>query len=103
MRYSSSRRSELVVRALKIFYQDTEDSQKLLDEHQVSLEELPLPASVFESFKNVLIESTEFLPPSARKFQDWTIGLIDRYERSSSDGLKYFDDITNNVIERSSD
>ncbi|ERF71020.1 hypothetical protein EPUS_03300 [Endocarpon pusillum Z07020] len=103
MRYSSSRRSELVVRALKIFYQNAEDPQKLLDEHQASFEELPLPASVFDSLKNVLIESTEFLPPSARKFQDWTIGLIDRYERNSSDGLKYFDDVTHNVIERSGD
>jgi ubiquitin-protein ligase E3 D len=90
-----------VVRALKLFYQKTDDSQKLLDEHQASLEELPLPASIFASFQNSLIESTDLLPPSARKFQGWTIGLLDRFERRGSDGLKYFDHVTNNVIERS--
>jgi len=86
---------------LKIFYQGTDDPQKLLDEHQASLEELSLPRSVFESFKNALTESTDLLPPSARKFQDWTIGLIDRFERRTSDGLKYFDEVTSNVIQRS--
>lgn len=79
-----------------------EDPQKLLDEHQASLEELPLPGPIFESFKKALIESTDLLPPSARKFQDWSIGMIDRYERRPSDGLKYFDEVTNSVIERSS-
>jgi ubiquitin-protein ligase E3 D len=101
IRYSSSRRSELVVRALKLFYQNIDDSQKLLDEHQASLEELPLPVSIYESFQNSLTESTELLPPLARKFEDWTIGLLDRFERRSSDGLKYFDNVTTNVIERS--
>jgi hypothetical protein len=48
-----------------------------------------------------LTESTELLPPLARKFEDWTIGLLDRFERRSSDGLKYFDNVTTNVIERS--
>jgi ubiquitin-protein ligase E3 D len=91
------------VRALKIFYQETDDAQKLLDEHQASLEELQLPGPIFESFKTALIESTDLLPPSARKFQDWTIGLIDRYERRTSDGLEYFDNVTSNVIERSND
>lgn len=91
------------MRALKIFYQETNNAQKLLDEHQASLEELPLPESVFQSFRNALIQSTDLLPPSARKFQDWTIGLMDRYERRTSDGLKYFDGVTNNVIQRSED
>jgi ubiquitin-protein ligase E3 D len=88
---------------LKIFYQKTYDAQKLLDEHQASLEELRLPKLIFEPFKQALIDSTDLLPPSARKFQEWTIGLIDRYERHKSDGLKYFDDITNNARERSKD
>jgi ubiquitin-protein ligase E3 D len=101
--YSSSRRSEPVVRALKIFYQMTEDAHMLLDEHQASLEDLPLPASIFESFKSALTQSTDLLPPSARKFQDWTIGMIDRYQRTISDGLKYFDNVTSKAMERSSD
>lgn len=99
--YSSSRRSEPVVRALKIFYQQTNEPQTLLDEHQASLQELPLPESVFESFKDTLIQSTDLLPPSVRKFQDWTIGMIDRYERRTSDGLKYFDGVTSTVMENS--
>jgi ubiquitin-protein ligase E3 D len=101
--YSSSRRSEPVVRALKIFYQLVDDGQKLLDEHQASLEELRLPRPVYESFQKSLIDSTDLLPPSARKFQDWTIGLLDRFERKKSDGLEYFDDVTHNVLERSND
>lgn len=103
IRYSSSRRSEPVVRALKIFYQETRDAQKLLDDHQASLHELPLPRYLFESFKVALLKSTDLLPPSSRKFQDWTIGLIDRYERKSSDGLKCFENVTSSIIERAAD
>lgn len=98
--YSSSQRSEPVVRALKIFYQEAREPQNLLDEHQASLQELSLPTPLFDSFKSTLLERTDLLPPSSRKFKDWTISLIDRYERKGSDGLKYFDSVTNSAIER---
>ena len=91
------------MRALKIFYQETSAAQKLLADHQASLHELPLHKSLLESFKTSLLKSTVLLPPSSRKFQDWSIGLMDRYERKDSDGLKYFDNVTSSIIERAAD
>lgn len=98
--YSTSRRPEPVVRAVKIFYQEIDDPQRLLDEHQASLEELLLPAKSFESVQQALIESTGLLPPNARKFKEWTIGLLDRFEPAKENALKYFAGVTEGAVQQ---
>lgn len=86
-----------------MFYQEAKDPHKLLDEHQASLEELLLPRQIFQSFKSSLVASTDLLPPSARRFQEWTIGSLDRYERTESGRMNYFDGIMNKPEKGSKD
>lgn len=82
--YSSSKRGATVHRAMKIFYQEVDQPLKLLDENSTSLEELALPKTEMRSLKTLLNEVKEILPASARTFQEWQVGLIDRHEANPS-------------------
>lgn len=85
IQYSSSRLAEPVVRAMKIFFREIEEPKMVLDEHQASVEDLQLDAASYKRLKEVLHGSNELLPPIARTFKEWTIGLLDRYEPKSKD------------------
>ncbi|KPI45120.1 uncharacterized protein AB675_2584 [Cyphellophora attinorum] len=85
--YSASRRRDpepTVHRALKVFYQEVSDPAKLLDSHQSTLEELALPKPEYETFYKELVGSKDYMPVSARTFQDWQVGLLDRWEETAS-------------------
>jgi ubiquitin-protein ligase E3 D len=82
--YSSSKRGAMVYRAMKIFYKEVDDPLKLLDEHSTTLEELALPETEFHSVQQTLEDVKDILPASARTFQDWQVGLIDRHEATPS-------------------
>jgi hypothetical protein len=66
---------------MKIFYQPVDDPQKLLKEQSNSVEELYLPSSILQEFMTMLKQSTMLLPQSARNFQEWCVGLLERYRR----------------------
>ena len=66
---------------MKIFYQSVHDPQKLLKEQSNSVEELYLPSSILQEFMTTLKQSTTLLPQSARNFQEWCVGLLERYRR----------------------
>lgn len=66
---------------MKIFYKSLDDPQQLLEEQSNSVEELFLPTPILHEFMESLRESTTLLPQSARNFQEWSVGLIDRYRR----------------------
>ena len=66
---------------MKIFYKDVDNPQELLHNNQTSMEELELPSTSLADFRAALVNSTSLLPGSARKFQDWQVGLLDRYMR----------------------
>ena len=78
----------LVHRAAKVFYrilpEDT-DVAGYLDQNSATHEELFLtdPAD-HKSLQGTLEKSTTMLPASARKFQDWDVGLLDRFEKNPS-------------------
>lgn len=94
--YSSSKRGAVVHRAMKIFYKEVEHPLQLLDDHSTTLEDLELPETEFVALKRTLEEIQDILPASARTFQDWQVGLIDRHEATPS-GLGAMD---NNVLNR---
>jgi hypothetical protein len=70
---------------MKIFYQSVDDPQKLLREQSNLVEELYLPPSILQEFMTMLKQSTMLLPQSARSFQEWSVGLLERYRRESMD------------------
>ena len=43
-------------------------------------EEVSLPASAIVEIEDCLRESASFLPPGARKFQGWDVGLLERFD-----------------------
>ena len=75
---------------MKIFYQSISNPKELLEQQSNSVEELCLPVSILQEFASTLKQSTELLPLSARDFKEWSVGLLDRYQRESA-ALSNFD------------
>jgi len=82
--YSSSKKGAKAYRAMKVFYKHIEKPLKVLEENSNTMEELLLPQLDMNEFQESLRQSTNVLPQSARTFQDWQVGLVDRYERSAT-------------------
>ncbi|KAJ5510649.1 hypothetical protein N7453_002752 [Penicillium expansum] len=88
MRYSNSSagRSIMAQQAMKVFYQESPDVDELLhpeigNPSPLSVEELELPSMIFEAMSQALTGSNEMLPLSARRFNEWNVGLLSRYRR----------------------
>ncbi|EXJ88670.1 hypothetical protein A1O1_05601 [Capronia coronata CBS 617.96] len=86
--YSSSRRGPTAHRAMKVFYKTLSDPLKFLDANSNTYEELVVTEEDLADFRKSLQESTTILPQSARKFQDWDVGLIDRWEKIATGSAK---------------
>lgn len=85
---SSSEHINLVHRATKIFYKPLpteETATSFLDANSTTHEELLLssPAELAE-LRATLERSNAMLPASAKVFQEWKVGLLDRYEKKPS-------------------
>ncbi|KAJ5652385.1 hypothetical protein N7507_009811 [Penicillium longicatenatum] len=91
LRYSNSNSGYSVnaQQAMKVFYQTTGDVDSILNRDMgrpspLSLEELELPSMIFQALSAALTHSNQMLPLSARQFNEWTVGLLDRYSRATS-------------------
>jgi hypothetical protein len=91
LRYSNSSSGYSVnaQQAMKVLYQTTEDVDSILNRDMgrpspLSLEELELPSMIFQALSAALTHSNQMLPLSARQFNEWTVGLLDRYSRATS-------------------
>lgn len=81
--YCSSQKRPATHRGMKIFYQHISDPQKILDRQSDTFEELFLSPLISQEFITALKESTGLLPMSARNFKEWSVGLLDRYQRDA--------------------
>lgn len=89
MRYSNSSTEYSIAsqRAMKIFFQTKDNAEALLHPEpgkisSLSLEELRLPVSTYDSLLAALEASNRMLPQSARTFQEhWKVGILHRFER----------------------
>jgi hypothetical protein len=63
---------------MKVFWKVVTEEQavKLMDK----VEEVPLPSEAIKEVSAYLRDSALILPPSARKFQGWDVGLLERWE-----------------------
>jgi ubiquitin-protein ligase E3 D len=66
--------------AMKVFWQPLtmEAAKELVGSNGV--EEILLPNEAISGIQVCLQSSSSLLPPSARKFQNWDVGLLERYE-----------------------
>lgn len=54
------------------------ESSTLIDNSKA--EDIKLPADAVTEIEKCLRDSARFLPPSARIFQGWNVGLSERYQ-----------------------
>lgn len=74
---------------MKVLFQDVADTEELLNPGtgkvtSLSLEELELPAKMYHAVHDILTERSRMLPLSARRFREWRVGLMNRFERGRS-------------------
>jgi hypothetical protein len=84
---------------MKVFYKALPDPDEFLDANSNTHEELRIPEEDFVDFKDTLRESTEILPQAARAFQDWTVGLLDRWEMNATGSSKMDENPLNKKVE----
>ncbi|RFU33605.1 hypothetical protein B7463_g2744, partial [Scytalidium lignicola] len=83
LRFASSKSpSQNAALAMKVFYKRVaaDSAAKLLDSSRDRLEEVRLPRTGIHDIQNYITSTTQYLPPSARRFQDWNVGSWERYE-----------------------
>jgi hypothetical protein len=68
--------------AMKMFWKsvDLAAADALIESEGV--EEVFLPVETILEIEATLRDSVELLPPSARKFQDWNVGLLERFQQT---------------------
>ena len=79
MYYSSSSSPNGPLRVMKVFYREIAHASEILKEPSQLHEELNLPCTAIKELRNVLKHSNNLLPASLRHFQDWKVGLIEKY------------------------
>ncbi|OCL11743.1 hypothetical protein AOQ84DRAFT_286583, partial [Glonium stellatum] len=71
-------------RAMKVFWQAVASSENSPEQQSFSVEEVAFPAPVYRALEEALRGSAELLPASARKFQGWSVGLLERFELANT-------------------
>lgn len=79
---SSVRSSERAdpIRAMKIFWLATDRPGHVLESQSSSFEEVLLPSKSFASLEATLNSNMDLLPLSARRFQEWNVSFLQRFE-----------------------
>lgn len=79
--YSSTMREGRRV-AIKVLYQDidAEEGNELVDSMTSGVQEISFPAAAIKAARQILQESNDVMPASERLFQQWHVGLLERWE-----------------------
>jgi len=66
---------------MKVFYQkQTWQALKPGEPESASIEDVEFPVDLYEELEKGLEGSQRLLPPTAKKFQGWDVGLLERFE-----------------------
>ena len=66
--------------AMKVLWEAMHVNPELFLAQNESVENLELPGTLLCQFQKHLEDTAKYLPPSARKLQEWSVGLLERYE-----------------------
>jgi hypothetical protein len=68
--------------AIKVLYQDIdiEEGNKLVDSMTSGVQEISFPGAAISTARQILRESNSLLPVSERLFQQWHVGLLERWK-----------------------
>ena len=68
-------------RSMKIFYKkQTWQPLRPGDSESASIEDMEFPNDLYEELDDALRLSQRLLPPTAKKFQGWDVGLLERFD-----------------------
>ncbi|KAH6608654.1 ubiquitin-conjugating enzyme e2c-binding [Trichoderma cornu-damae] len=67
--------------AIKVLYQDidAEQGNTLVDSMTSGVQEISFPAAAIKAARRLLQESNSLMPVSERRFQQWHVGLLERW------------------------
>jgi len=65
---------------MKVLYQQVPKPSEMVARMSMSLEELQVHPSVLKQLQADLDASNTIIPDSARRLQQWHVGLLDRFE-----------------------
>ena len=63
---------------MKILYRPTDDPSSALEKQRMKYDELQVPDRVLSVLMAGLEKSNELMPVSAKKLQEWNVGLLER-------------------------
>lgn len=63
---------------MKILFHPIDDPYTTLDQQSMKVEEIQLPMFILQELRLTLEASSKLLPKSARKIQEWDVGLLER-------------------------
>jgi hypothetical protein len=76
----SSKRTSLGTLAMKLFWKSISPTEADTLLNGTTHEEFSLPVETIIEIEKELRDSASFLPLSGRKFQDWDVGLLERFD-----------------------
>lgn len=79
--FSSTEAPTSPINAVKVFYRTVspEEADKLLESMTSDVQDIPLPSEAITTISELLNRSNAFVPEGDRRFQDWTVGLLEKW------------------------
>jgi hypothetical protein len=65
---------------MKVFWQEVSSTETNAIVGRGNIEELLLPGQAIVELRHILKDSASILPPNTRTFQQWNVGLMERYD-----------------------
>ncbi|KAF2968579.1 hypothetical protein GQX73_g4954 [Xylaria multiplex] len=80
--FSSTKASRSPIDAVKVFYRivSQEEADIMLESITSDVQDISLPSEAITTILGLLNESNSLVPESDRKFKEWTVGLLERWD-----------------------
>jgi len=65
---------------MKVFWQEVTSTETNAIVEKGNIEELLLPGQAIAELRHIIKDSASILPRNTRKFQQWNVGLMERYD-----------------------
>ncbi|KAI1816487.1 ubiquitin-conjugating enzyme E2C-binding protein [Poronia punctata] len=80
--FSSTESSKPPIHGIKLFYRfvSQQEADKMLDSMTSDVQDISLPSDAIMIIAELLEESTRLVPESDRKFQQWKVGLLEKWD-----------------------
>lgn len=78
--FSSTEAPTSPTNAVKVFYRTVspEEADKMLESMTSDVQDISLPSEAIATIRELLNRSNAYVPESDRRFQDWTVGLLEK-------------------------